>query len=94
MKKRVLQKIKKIKVLALDVDGVLTHGKINLDEKGKEEWYMIHVQSKRNYVGEKEALKVKEGMTVEADILTGKRTVMDYILKPILKTKQNALTER
>jgi 3-deoxy-D-manno-octulosonate 8-phosphate phosphatase (KDO 8-P phosphatase) len=36
MKKSVLQKIKKIKVLALDVDGVLTHGKINLDEKGKE----------------------------------------------------------
>lgn len=65
-----------------------------LDEKGKEEWYMIHVRTQRNYVGEKEALKVKVGMTVEADILTGKRTVMDYILKPILKTKQDAMTER
>ncbi len=29
-------KVKKIKLLILDVDGVLTNGKINLDEKGKE----------------------------------------------------------
>lgn len=92
----------KIKLKAYDfsiyggLDGEISYISADtiLDEKGKEEWYMIHVQSKRNYVGEKEALKVKVGMTVEADILTGKRTVMDYILKPILKTKQNALTER
>ena len=36
MKKILIEKIKKIKVLAMDVDGVLTTGKINLDEKGKE----------------------------------------------------------
>ncbi|MCD4780510.1 MAG: HAD-IIIA family hydrolase [Candidatus Omnitrophica bacterium] len=30
------KKLKKIKVLALDVDGVLTNGKINVDERGKE----------------------------------------------------------
>jgi len=33
-------------------------------------------------------------MTVNVDILTGKKTVLDYILKPILKTKQLALRER
>ena len=36
MKKFLIEKIKRIKVLAMDVDGVLTSGKINLDEKGKE----------------------------------------------------------
>ncbi|MDP8212031.1 MAG: HAD-IIIA family hydrolase [Candidatus Zapsychrus exili] len=36
MKKTLIDKIKKIKVLALDVDGVLTNGKINIDSKGKE----------------------------------------------------------
>ena len=34
------------------------------------------------------------GMTATVDILTGKRTVLDYIMKPILKARQNALTER
>ncbi len=92
----------KIKLKAYDysiyggLDGEISYISADtiLDEKGKEEWYMVHVRSQRNYVGGKEALKVKSGMTVEADILTGKRTVMEYILKPILKTKQEALTER
>jgi adhesin transport system membrane fusion protein len=34
------------------------------------------------------------GMTVAVDIITGEKTVMDYLLKPILKAKQNAMTER
>ena len=29
-----------------------------------------------------------------ADIMIGKKTVLDYLLKPILKAKQNALRER
>ncbi|HNV24292.1 MAG TPA: HAD-IIIA family hydrolase [Candidatus Omnitrophota bacterium] len=36
MKKILIEKIKKIKVLTMDVDGVLTSGKINLNEQGKE----------------------------------------------------------
>ena len=31
---------------------------------------------------------------VEVDILTGKKTVLQYILKPIIKAKQSALRER
>ena len=34
--KKLQSKIKRIKVLALDVDGVLTNGKINIDANGKE----------------------------------------------------------
>ena len=33
-------------------------------------------------------------MVANVDIVTGKKTVMDYILKPILKAKQGALRER
>jgi adhesin transport system membrane fusion protein len=33
-------------------------------------------------------------MTVQTDILTGKKTVLDYILKPILKARQRAMRER
>ena len=34
------------------------------------------------------------GMVVTADIKTGKKTVMHYLLKPIIKAKDEALTER
>jgi adhesin transport system membrane fusion protein len=33
-------------------------------------------------------------MMATVDILTGKKTVLDYLLKPILKARQNALRER
>jgi adhesin transport system membrane fusion protein len=39
-------------------------------------------------------LPIIPGMTTEVDILTGEKTVMDYLLKPILKARHNALRER
>jgi len=39
-------------------------------------------------------LPIIPGMVVEAGINTGSKTMLDYLLKPILKTKQNAFTER
>jgi adhesin transport system membrane fusion protein len=33
-------------------------------------------------------------MTATADIITGKKSVLDYLLKPILKAKNEALRER
>ena len=39
-------------------------------------------------------LPVIPGMMVQLDIMTGKKTILSYLLKPILKAKQNALTER
>ncbi|HQP09931.1 MAG TPA: HAD hydrolase family protein [Candidatus Omnitrophota bacterium] len=36
MNKKIAEKIKKIKLLILDVDGILTNGEIILDEKGRE----------------------------------------------------------
>ncbi len=34
------------------------------------------------------------GMTVEVDILTGKKTILAYLMKPVLRAKQYAMTER
>jgi adhesin transport system membrane fusion protein len=39
-------------------------------------------------------LPIIPGMTAEVDILTGKKTVMSYLLKPVLKAKAYALRER
>jgi len=33
-------------------------------------------------------------MTVEVDVLTGKKTVLAYLLKPVLRARQRALSER
>ena len=64
------------------------------DEKGNV-FYIIHLKTKKNYLGsEKKPLKIIPGMTVNVDIMTGKKTIMDYILKPILKAKQYTFTER
>ena len=39
-------------------------------------------------------LPIIPGMVAEVDVLTGKKSVLAYLLKPILRAKANALTER
>lgn len=64
------------------------------DEKG-ESYYTVRIVTDKNYLGSKEApLKIMVGMTVNVDILTGKKTVLQYLLKPILRAKESALRER
>jgi len=64
------------------------------DEKDNA-FYTIHIKTDKNHLGgESKALKIIPGMTVNVDIITGKKSIMDYILKPILKAKQYTFTER
>ena len=39
-------------------------------------------------------LPIIPGMVAQVDILTGKKTVLSYLLKPVLRARANALTER
>ncbi|MBD3823952.1 MAG: HlyD family type I secretion periplasmic adaptor subunit [Epsilonproteobacteria bacterium] len=58
-------------------------------------FYLITVETDKNYLGSEEhPLHIIPGMTVSVDIVTGKKSVMQYILKPILKSKQYVFTER
>ncbi|MEF2230427.1 MAG: HlyD family type I secretion periplasmic adaptor subunit [Pseudodesulfovibrio sp.] len=60
-----------------------------------ENFYLVKVRTNSNaivYRGER--LPIMPGMTAQVDILTGKKSVLAYLLKPILKAKQNALRER
>lgn len=64
------------------------------NEKG-ESFYIVHIRTDRNYLGSEERqLEIIPGMKTNVDIITGKKTLMSYLLKPILKARQNALTER
>ena len=64
------------------------------DRKGNV-YYIVYVQTNKNYLEKNgKKLKIKPGMIAIVDIVTGKKTVMDYLLKPILKTKTYAFTEK
>lgn len=66
------------------------------DEKG-DPYYQIRVRTTdKNYlVGKRgERLDIIPGMSATVDILTGNKTVLEYLLKPIIKAKQNAMRER
>jgi adhesin transport system membrane fusion protein len=64
------------------------------DEKG-ESFYRVRVRTHDSALEKAgEPLPITPGMTAQVDILTGHKTVMDYLLKPILKAKERALRER
>jgi adhesin transport system membrane fusion protein len=66
------------------------------DSSGREEsYYKIIVRTQRNYLGTKaKPLPIIPGMVASVDILTGNKSVLDYLLKPVLKAKDRALRER
>lgn len=66
-----------------------------IEDKRGDFYYLAKVRTKRNSITyhEKE-LPIIPGMMATADIMIGKKTVLDYLLKPILKARQNALRER
>lgn len=66
-----------------------------ITDKKENTFYIIHVETEKSYLGSDEyPLHIIPGMTANVDIVTGKKTVMQYILKPILKSKQYVFSER
>ncbi|OUR78593.1 hemolysin secretion protein D [Alphaproteobacteria bacterium 46_93_T64] len=66
-----------------------------VDEKSGETFYKIIVRTEENSLKRGDQVyPIKPGMIATVDTLTGHKSVLDYILKPILKTKNNALRER
>lgn len=58
-------------------------------------YYRILVRTKTNKPsGQREAVRIVPGMIATVDIQTGRRTVLHYLLKPVIKTKETALRER
>jgi adhesin transport system membrane fusion protein len=62
-----------------------------VDEKGNA-FYLVRVRTTQVKFSDK--MPIIPGMTAEVDILTGNKTVMSYLLKPVLKGKAYALRER
>lgn len=65
------------------------------DDKAHETFYIVLVTTNENYI--RHAGKnnpIMPGMVSQVDIMTGEKTILQYLLKPIFKAKEESLTER
>ncbi len=83
-----------------DLPGKLTY--ISADtlsedlRQGEQPYYRVRVRTMgRKFSGAREKdLEIQPGMTATVEIKTGSNTVLNYLIKPIVKTLQLALKER
>ncbi|MCF8150976.1 MAG: HlyD family type I secretion periplasmic adaptor subunit [Burkholderiaceae bacterium] len=61
------------------------------DERGNT-FFLVRVRTNKPSLGA--GLPIIPGMVAEVDIITGKKSILSYLLKPVLRAKQAALTER
>jgi membrane fusion protein, adhesin transport system len=65
--------------------------------QGPQAYYRVRIDVDASTLrprSEQEVIALQPGMTATAEIITGRTTVFDYLMKPILKTKSEALEER
>ncbi|TVT77604.1 MAG: HlyD family type I secretion periplasmic adaptor subunit [Denitromonas halophila] len=62
-----------------------------MDDRGNA-FYIVRVRTTESSLGQN--LPIIPGMVAQVDVLTGKKTILSYLLKPVLRAKANALTER
>lgn len=91
----------KIKVSTFDfsrygtVGGVLEHiSATTFEDFDGSRFYRGRVVLDHTYVGGNPEREITPGMVIIADIITGKKTIMQYLLKPITVSLQTAFTER
>ncbi|UTJ06927.1 HlyD family type I secretion periplasmic adaptor subunit [Arcobacter roscoffensis] len=78
------------KIVEISADSI-----VDKDSKDGKSYYKVILETDKNYL-EKDGEKhpIIPGMIARVDIVTGKKTIMDFILKPILKVKENSLSEK
>ena len=64
------------------------------DEEGNS-FYLIKLRTEKSHLGSEEhPLLIIPGMVTSVDIITGKKSVLSYLLKPIIRARAEALRER
>lgn len=64
------------------------------DERG-DQYFQIRVRTEKSYLGkDSNPFPIIPGMVATVDIMTGQKTVMNYLLKPLKRAQANALSER
>lgn len=66
-----------------------------LNEEDGQSYYQILIRTgDRSLKTTAERFEILPGMVAQVDIKTGKKSVLDYLLKPLMRAKMNAFTER
>lgn len=63
-------------------------------KKDEQPYYRVHIQIDQFPAQHRDKLEVIPGMTAKAEIITGERTVAQYLLKPLRRVSSEALVER
>ncbi|SEK71579.1 membrane fusion protein, adhesin transport system [Kosakonia sacchari] len=64
-------------------------------DKDGNSFYVIRLRTDKNHLGtDNKPLLIIPGMVASVDIITGKRTILQYLLKPLLRARADALHER
>ena len=76
------------KVVQISADSIY-------DEVERKAYFTVVVETDRSYLqtGSKK-LPITPGMICNVDVMTGRKSVLSYLLKPFLKARSEALTER
>lgn len=65
------------------------------DEDKKNTYYVITLRTEKSHLGtDEKPLLIIPGMVASVDIITGKKSVLSYLLKPIIRARAEALHER
>ena len=78
----------------LEGEVVMVAPDSSADDQGQP-YFRVVVQTDKTYLGEREGdLPIMPGMEASVEIHTGERTVMEYLVKPVLKLRHEAFRER
>ncbi len=75
------------------LDAVIDHIAADTitDEEGNA-FFLVRVRTLKSSLGK--TLPIIPGMVAEVDIMTGKKSILSYLLKPVTRAKAHAFTER
>ena len=77
------------------LDGVVTLVAADVTEDDDGPFFEVMVEMEKTYLGATEGeLPITAGMQATVDIHTGKKSVIDFLIKPVLKMKSEAFRER
>lgn len=70
-------------------------GADTITDEDKNTFYVIKLRTQRSHLGtDDKPLLIIPGMVASVDIITGKKSVLSYLLKPIIRARAEALRER
>ena len=65
------------------------------DEVEREAYYLVLIETDRSFIERRgQRLPIVPGMVCDVEIITGAKSVLSYLLKPVAKAFDEALTER